>query len=185
MDMQDWWSFTSASYEPLIYCWNAASVNLFCRYYFGSCSSQLAQLVPLSYSQEKSTFYSVKLHDFSVTISRCYKDVHVDSFFLCTTRLWNSLPIECFPLACNLNDFKFKNQQTSFNCRLFLNRFPVCFNLFVSKNSMRCSGFFSLAWSESQLKNDLFDDVSVILLSMLMILLSTLHVIRHLIYGSN
>ena len=42
---------------------------------------------------------------FSVTIPRCYKDVYVNSFFLRTTRLWNSLPIECFPLIHNLNGF--------------------------------------------------------------------------------
>ena len=28
------------------------------------------------------------------------------SFFPRTTRLWNSLPIECFPLTYNLNGFK-------------------------------------------------------------------------------
>ena len=50
--------------------------------------------------------YSDRLHDFSVTIPRCYKDVCVNSFFAQTTRLWNSLPIECFPLTCDLNDFK-------------------------------------------------------------------------------
>ena len=30
----------------------------------------------------------------------------VNSFFPCTARLWNSLPIECFPLTYYLNGFK-------------------------------------------------------------------------------
>ena len=66
------------------------------------------------------------MHDSSVTIPGCYKDVYVNSFFLCTARLWNSLPIECFPLTYDLSGFK-----SRINCRFFLNRFPVCFNLFV------------------------------------------------------
>ena len=70
------------------------------------CSSELAQLVPLLYSQGRSTCYSDRLHDFSVTIPRCYKDVYVNSFFPRTARLWNSLPIECFPLTCDLSGFK-------------------------------------------------------------------------------
>ena len=44
-------------------------------------------------SRRGSTCYSDRLHDFSVTIPRCYKDVYVNSFFPCRARLWNSLPI--------------------------------------------------------------------------------------------
>ena len=43
---------------------------------------------------------------FSVTIPRCCKDVYVYNFFPCTTRLWNSLPIVCFPLTYDLSCFK-------------------------------------------------------------------------------
>ena len=50
---------------------------------------------PLLYSWGRYTCYSDRLHDFSVTIPRCYKDVYVDSFFPCTASLWNSLPKEC------------------------------------------------------------------------------------------
>ena len=84
---------------------NAFSVSL-SLLYFGKCSTELAQLAPLPYSRGRSTRYSDRLHDFSVTIPRCYKDVYVNSFFSCTFRLWNSLPIECFPLTYYLNDFK-------------------------------------------------------------------------------
>ena len=119
----------AASLEPLAHCQNVASLNFFYSYYFGRCSSELAQLVPLPYSRGRSTRYSDRLHNFCVTIPRCYKDVYVNSFFPCTARLWNSLPIECFPLTYDLSGFK--SIQTSFNCRFFLNRFPVCSNLFV------------------------------------------------------
>ena len=96
----------AASLEPLAHCPNVASLSLFYRYYFGRCSSELAQLVPLPYSPGRSTHYSDRLHDFSVTIPRCYKDVYVNSFFPRTARLWNSLPIECFPLTYDLSSFK-------------------------------------------------------------------------------
>ena len=89
----------AASLEPLAHRRNVASLSLFYRYYFGRCSSELAQLVPFPFSRERSTRYSDRLHDFSVTIPICYKDVYVNSFFPRTAKLWNSLPIECFPLS--------------------------------------------------------------------------------------
>ena len=95
-----------ASLEPVVHYGNVASLSLFYRYYFGRCSSEMAQLVPLLYSQGRSTWYSDTLLDFSVNIPRCYKDVYVKSFFPCTARLWNSLPIEFFPFTYDLNGFK-------------------------------------------------------------------------------
>ena len=71
----------AGSLEPLAHRRNVASLSLFYRYYFGRCSSELAQLVPLSFFRGRSTLYSDRLH-------------------------------------------------TSFNCRFFLNRFPVPCNLF-------------------------------------------------------
>ena len=99
-------SFTCCISAPLTHCQNVASLSLFCSYYFGRCSSELAQLVPLPYSWGRSTRYSDRLHDFSVAIPRCYKDVYVNSFFRLTVRLCNSLPTECFALTCDLSDFK-------------------------------------------------------------------------------
>ena len=52
------------------------------------------------------TRYSDRLYDFSVTIPRCYKDVYDKSFFPRTARLWNSLPIEYFPLTYDMSGFK-------------------------------------------------------------------------------
>ena len=40
----------AASLEPLAHRRNVASLSLFYRYYFGRCSSELAQLVPLPFS---------------------------------------------------------------------------------------------------------------------------------------
>ena len=96
----------AVSLEPLAHRRNVASLSLFYRYYFGICSYELAELVPLPYSRGRSTRYSDRLHDFSVTIPRCNKDVYVNSFFSRTARLWNSLPMECFPLTYDLSGFK-------------------------------------------------------------------------------
>ena len=96
----------TASLELLAHRQNVASLSLFYRYYFGRCSSELAQLVTLPFSQGRSTHYSIRLHDFSVTIPRCSKDVYVNSFFPHRARLWNSLPIECFPSTYGLSGFK-------------------------------------------------------------------------------
>ena len=100
--LQKWICWTvgpslAASLEPL--------AHLFYRYYFGRCSSELAQLVPLPFSWGRSTRYSDRLHDFLVSIPTCYKDVYVNEFFPQTARLWNSLPIECFPLNYELSGF--------------------------------------------------------------------------------
>ena len=99
-------SSLAASLEPLAHHQNVASLSCFYRYYFGWCSSELAELVPLPFSQGRSTRCSDRLHDFSVNIPRCYKDVCVKSFFPCTARLWNSLSLECFPLTYDLSGFK-------------------------------------------------------------------------------
>ena len=82
--------------ELLAHHRNVASLNVFYIYYFGRCSSELARLFPLPYSWGRSTRYSDRLHDFYVTIPRCYKDLYANSFFPHTARLWNSLPIEYF-----------------------------------------------------------------------------------------
>ena len=96
----------AASLEPLAHRWNVASLSLFYRYYFGRCSSELAQLVPLPFFRGRSTRYSDRLHDFSVTIPRCSKDVNVNTFIPHTARLWNSLPLKCFSLTYDLSGLK-------------------------------------------------------------------------------
>ena len=63
----------AASLEPFAQRRNVASLSLFYRYYFGRCSSELAQLVPLPYSRARSTRYSDRFYDFSVTFPRFCK----------------------------------------------------------------------------------------------------------------
>ena len=46
----------AASLEPLAHRRNVASLNLFYRYYFGRCPSELAQLVPLPYSLSREVY---------------------------------------------------------------------------------------------------------------------------------
>ena len=91
-DIQDCCPSLAASIEPLAQRRNVASLSLFYSYY--------------PYSRGRSIRCSDKLHNFSVTIPRCYKDVYVNSFFPHTAGLWNSLPIECFPLPYDLSGFK-------------------------------------------------------------------------------
>ena len=107
--LQKWTCWTvgpllAASLEPLDHRQNVATLSLFSRYCFVRCSSKLAQLVPLCYCRGRYSRYSDGLHYFSVTILRCYKDVYVKSFFPRTSSLWNSLPIECFPLIYDQSD---------------------------------------------------------------------------------
>ena len=87
----------AASLELLAHRQYVASLSFFYRYYFGRCSSELAQMVPLPFSRGRSAHYSDRLHEFSVTIPRCYKDLYVNSFFPRTARPWNSLSIYYFP----------------------------------------------------------------------------------------
>ena len=126
--MQYCWSFTCC--HSLIFGSSSKCSrfqSFLYRYYFARRSSGVAQLVQLSYSRGSCTRYSDRMHVFSVTITRCSKDVYVNSFFPRTGKFWNSLPIERFPLTYDLNGFKFY-QQKPFNCKLCLQ--PACFKLF-------------------------------------------------------
>ena len=96
----------AASLELMAPRQNVTSLSLFCSYYFGRRSAELVELVPFPYSRGKATRCSNRLHDFSVTIPRSYKDVYVNSFFPPTARFWNSLPLECFPLTYDLSGCK-------------------------------------------------------------------------------
>ena len=59
------------------------------------------------------------MHDFSVTITRCYKDVYVDNFFPRMARLWNSLPIEYFSLTYDHSGFKSRMNRYLLNVDYF------------------------------------------------------------------
>ena len=85
--------------------------------------SELAKLVPIPFSQGRTTHYSDRLHDFPVIIPRYYKDVYVSSAFPHTATLWNSLPTECFPLTYDLNGFKSKTNRNFLNMEFFYTDF--------------------------------------------------------------
>ena len=72
----------ATSLELLTHCQNVTSLGLFYRYYFDRFSPELAQLVPLPFSQGRSIRYSDRLHDFCVTVPRCYKDFYSTVSFL-------------------------------------------------------------------------------------------------------
>ena len=102
---------------------NQRKWGLLYRYYkfsvdivFGRCSSELAELFLLPYLCGRSTRYSNRLHNFSVTILGSFYDVSVNSFFPYTARLWNFLPAECFPLTYYRNGFKRDNAQVFIFC---------------------------------------------------------------------
>ena len=50
LQKQDCWSFICCLSLALVHCGNVVSLSLFYGYYFGRCSSELAQLVPLPYA---------------------------------------------------------------------------------------------------------------------------------------
>ena len=129
--------------EPLAHGLYVASLSLFSRYDFGRCSSELAELVPLPYSRGRSTRYSDRLHDFSVTIPRCYKDIYVNSSFSRIARLWNSLPVKCFPLTYDLNGFKSRINRHLLTAGSFFLHVST-FMGFFSCNSMPRSGCSAL-----------------------------------------
>ena len=81
----------ATSLEFLTVCQIVVSVSLFYGYWFCRCSSELAQLVPLSFSRRRFTHYSDRWNDFSVTIPRCHNYVFVNSFFPCAAILRISL----------------------------------------------------------------------------------------------
>ena len=72
----------AACLEHLAHHWNVASLSLFYRCYLGRYLSEVVQLVPIPYSRGRSTCYSDKFHDCSVTIFRCYKDILATVSFL-------------------------------------------------------------------------------------------------------
>ena len=146
------------SLEPLAHRLNVANLSLFCRCYFGKCLSELVQLVRLPYSQGWSPRYSDRLHDVSVNISKCYKDLYVNSFFPRTARLWNSLPRECFPLNYDLNGFKSRINRHLLTLDSFWTYFlyALIFLRFFFLYLHALQWLLSLAWSEPQLKKNIY-----------------------------
>ena len=115
-DAIDWgrkcaFDFNAGKIEVVLFDWShnygyIASLSLLYRSYFVRYSSGVAKLVPLCRSRGVSTCYFNSLHDFSVTIPICYKDVYINSFFLRTSIPYKCLPAEYFLVAFDLLGFK-------------------------------------------------------------------------------
>ena len=65
-------------------------------------------------------------------------------------RLWNYKSIECFPLTCDLNDFKSRINRQLLNVLTAL--IFLCF--FFPCNCLPCSGCLALHWVDPILKKD-------------------------------
>ena len=154
--MQDCWSFTCCFSWTLGSSSNCSSWSLFYRYYFGRCSSELPEAVPLPYSRGRPTRYSDRLHDFSVAIPKCNKDVYVKSFFLPTATLRNYLPIECFPMTYELSGFKSRINRHLLTVSSFKTDFlyALTFLCFFFLYLHASWWLFSLAWSESHFEKN-------------------------------
>ena len=98
----------AASLELLTHIWNVASLILFYRHYFGRCSSELNWLNWfLSLILEGGL--PVILIDCIIFLSPFLNVVRMSMSIVSfprTAKLWNSLPVECFPLTYDLNGFK-------------------------------------------------------------------------------
>ena len=95
----------AASLEPLTHHRNVASLSLFYRYYLGRFSSELAQLVPLSFSLGGLHVILIDCMIFlSPFLDATKMSMSTVSFL--AQLLWNCLPIECFPLTYDLRGFK-------------------------------------------------------------------------------
>ena len=68
----------------------------------------------LPYSHRRSSWHSSRLHDFSITILRCSKDVILNSSFTCTARLRNFFVCRIYiPLIFLCFLFQFKRSFSS------------------------------------------------------------------------
>ena len=135
---------TAVSLESLAHPQNLASLSLFDRHYCDTDVHLNSWNGSTSlFSREVYLLYSDRLHVLSITIPRCY--------FLSLSWHSQTLEFSAFPLTCDLNCLKSRNN-LSFNCWFFLNRFPVWFNLFaLLLLVIPCLiWLFSIAWNESQ-----------------------------------
>ena len=86
--------------------WGVASPCLFYKYYYGKCSSELADLVPPKRVPVRSTHSSEQMHRHTVNSPMCRTKYYQSNLFPRTAALWNSLANECFPPDYDLTAFK-------------------------------------------------------------------------------
>ena len=126
---------------------NVACWSLFYSYYFGRCSCELAELVPLPHSWGSSTNYSNRLHDFlspfldviRMSMSTVSFFAQLNSGILC--------PQNAFLWPYNLNGFKPRvNRHLFFFGPFYVATFALLFSSFssLSCNSIPRSGCSAL-----------------------------------------
>ena len=96
----------SSDLQALSHRRDVASLNLFYKYYYGKCSSELVDLIPLKRFSVRSTHFSEQVHRHTVNSLLCRTTFYQSSFFPRTAALWNSLTNECFPPDYDLTAFK-------------------------------------------------------------------------------
>ena len=123
----NWWISYKNGYAGLLFftcclSWTLGSsskLSPFYRYYFDRCLSELAELVPIHVLEGVPLVILIDCMNFFLSIPRCYKDAYVNKFFPGRARLWNSLPIQCFPLTFYLNASKSRINWHLLNVSLF------------------------------------------------------------------
>ena len=92
--------------QPLAVRRDVASLSVFYRYYFGRCSSALEGCVPKPKVLSRSTRRANTSTCYHVIQERSRTEGRSGNFFVRTTRLWNELPVSCFPEQYNIGSFK-------------------------------------------------------------------------------
>ena len=95
----------TSTHDPLSLRHKAASLSLFCRYYFGHCSDELTACIPLLMARPRSTQQATFAHNYCVELSNLRINWFNDGFFPSASRLWNSLS-SVFLASFNLPFFK-------------------------------------------------------------------------------
>ena len=83
-----------------------ADLCLYYRYYYGKCSSELANLIPPKAVSARRIRLTEAGHQHRVNLQTPRTSLYRDSFFWRTTSLWNGLPPHIFPEQYNLQRFK-------------------------------------------------------------------------------
>ena len=96
----------SSDLQALSHKTDVANLSLVYKYYYGNCSSQLADLVPPERATVRSTCFSEQMHCHTVNSFMCRTKFYQSSFFRHKVALWNSLTNECFQPDYDLIAFK-------------------------------------------------------------------------------
>nr|CAI5833500.1 unnamed protein product [Callosobruchus analis] len=85
-----------------------AALSLFYRFYQGTCSTQLSQIIIPKAVRKKNTREALCAHPYQVEVATPRTSFLQHSFFWRTSTLWNELPGNLFPDGYNLQRFKTK-----------------------------------------------------------------------------